>query len=278
MIVKDMPDAAYHGRSELSSTEARLILQDGGPARYRWAKDNPPLVEPSDRFDVGKAAHALVLGVGAEVVVLDFADYRSKAAQEARDEARAEDKAPLLRHQYVEVRAMADAVLAHPTAKAILEQPGSPEASVFATDPDTGVACRARFDYLPEQGERRMVAADLKTTVSASVREFERSVASYQYETQRAWYLDCLAWETGPMPVDLLPELVFIAVEKTPPYLVAVHQLSAQWARMGVEKAKRAREIYAECAASGQWPGMPAEIQVLTAPTWAVYQHEEQYS
>lgn len=269
-----MSEAEYHSRPELSSTEARMILD--APAKYRWRKDNPPLLDPSDKFDVGSAVHSTVLGTGYEVVVLDFPDYRTKAAQQARDEARDAGKVPVLTEKYAEVTAMAEAVLAHPAARGLFGQDGAAEVSVFATDPDTGVDVRARFDYLPAiVPGRRVVAVDLKTTINASKRAFEKSVATYGYATQRAWYLDTLRWAAGPF--EHAPELVFVAVEKEPPYLTAVHQLPAVWAEQGHKLAAIARRTYVECMTSGVWPGLPDDVQLLDQPAWNLYELEERF-
>lgn len=268
-IVHGMTDAEYHARPELSSTEARLLLQS--PAKYRWRKDNPPLIDDSPKFDIGKAVHSKVLGVGADVIVVDADDWRTKVAREAREEARAEGKAPLLTREFEAVNAMAEAVLAHSTARALLSQAGDSEVSVFAEV--DAVAVRARFDFLPARTDRRTVAVDLKTTLDASLREFERAVARYQYDVQAAHYLDTYGQATG----DTDAAFVLIAVEKEAPYLTAVHQLPTQWMAMGRTKAKRARELWAECSKSGVWPGYPDEVQLLTPPTWTVIEHEERY-
>lgn len=259
-----MSDAAYHSRPELSSTEARLLLQS--PAKYRWRKDNPPLIDDSPKFDIGKAVHAKVLGQGAEVVIVEAEDWRSKTARDARQEARDAGKAPLLTREFEAVNAMAESVLAHPTARALLAQPGDTEVSVFA-DVDS-VPVRARFDFLPDATDKRTVAVDLKTCMDASKRGFESSVAKYEYAVQRAWYID--AYETVTGQTDT--EMIFVAVEKEPPYLVAVHQLPVTWAERGHEMSIRARKTWAECTAAGDWPGYPEAVQVLDEPMWHVYQ------
>jgi hypothetical protein len=269
-IVYGLSDSAYHSRPELSSTEARLLLQS--PAKYRWRKDNPPLIDDSPKFDIGKAVHAKVLGQGAEVVVVDADDWRSRAARDARQEARDAGKAPLLTREFEAVNAMAESVLAHPTGKALLSQPGDTEVSLFA-DVD-GVPTRSRFDFLPDRTERRTVAVDLKTTVDASKRAFESSVARYEYAVQRAWYLDDLRVITGESDA----EMVFLAVEKEPPYLVAVYQVPSVWADKGHVMAARARSVWAQCNSAGEWPGYAPTIQLLDEPTWHVYQFEEEYA
>jgi len=268
-IVHGMSDAAYHSRPELSSTEARLLLQS--PAKYRWRKDNPPLIDDSPKFDIGKAVHAKVLGQGAEVVIVEAEDWRSKAARDARQEARDAGKAPLLTREFDAVNAMAESVLANPTARALLTQPGDSEVSVFA-DVD-GVPTRARFDFLPDRTDRRTVAVDLKTTLDASKRAFESSVAKYEYAVQRAWYIDTYETVTGETDV----EMIFLAVEKEPPYLVAKFQVPTVWAEKGHRMAIEARKRWAACTESGVWPGYPEEIQLLDEPVWHVYEYEEKY-
>jgi hypothetical protein len=182
---------------------------------------------------------------------------------------------PLKAEEFDPIDAQAEAVLAHPTARALFDQPGHAEVSVFAEV--DGVACRGRFDFLPEQGERRRVAVDLKTSRDASPRGFTRSIADYGYETQRQWYLDILDVITGPMPYGMEPEMVFVAVEKEPPNLVGVYQLPTIWTAMGATKAVEARRRYAECIETGVWPGYAQDVQLLSPPTWLVYQHEEDY-
>lgn len=276
-----MSELEYHASPELSSTEARLILDS--PAKYRWKKDHPPLIAASKKFDVGSAVHSLVLGTGYEAVMIP-ADLLSSngaigtaAAKAFVEQARAEGKIPLKEAEFEPIRLQAESVLANPSAAALFNQPGNREVSVFAKDPVTGVECRARFDFLPTQGERRVVAVDVKTTVDASPRKFERSIADYGYDTQRGFYLDVYGWATGPMPVGLEPEFVFVAVEKEPPYLTAVYQLTPQWAAMGHTKAAHARAVYAEAKASGVWAGYPTDINFVAPPQWALYQFEETY-
>lgn len=279
-IVFNMDEATYHARPELSSTEARIILNDT-PATYRWKKDNPPLIAPSKKFDLGSAIHSRVLGTGYEVAVIPdemLAKNGAASTTEAKafiENARAEGKVPLKQADLDPIAGQAEAVMAHSLARALLEQPGHAEASVFAEI--DGVPVRARFDFLPDQGPRRRIAVDLKSTADASKRAFEKSVASYGYDVQRAFYLDALAAITGPMPVDLEPELLFIAVQKEAPYLVGVYQLPTVWAVKGHGLARKARGVFAECTASGVWPGLSEEAVYLDEPTWHLYQTEEDH-
>lgn len=266
-IVLDLPEAEYHARPELSSTQARQLLDV--PARYKYRLEHPQ--EHKDAFDLGTAVHAAVLGTGAEATVLDFDSYRTKAAQQARDEAYTAGQTPILAKDYAPVLAMSEAVLANATARALFEQDGSAEASVFATDPATGVRTRARFDFLPDLSGALPIAVDLKTTAHrADKRGFERTVLDFGYETQERWYTRTLQCAAGAEI-----SFVFVVVEVAPPHFVAVHQLDSVWRSMGDDKVTRALEIYAACSASGVWPSYPTDVQLSSPPTYAVYQHQE---
>lgn len=278
-IVHDLDESTYHSHGALSSTEARLILDS--PAKYRWHKDHPPLVAPSKQYDIGSAVHSKVLGTGYEAVVIPAELLASngavstKAAKEFVADARDRGLIPLKAEEFGPIDAAAESVLAHPAARALFDQPGDGEVSVFATSPE-GVDVRARFDYLPRDftlGAPSRVAVDLKTARDASPNGFTKAIAEHGYDVQRAWYVDALQWATGEDA-----ELVFVAVEKEPPYLVAVHQLPAVWTEMGREKAAHARRTYMECVESGKWPGYGDDVHLLSPPTWLIYQHEEKYT
>lgn len=274
-----MPEADYHARPELSSTEARLILES--PAKYRWKKDHPPLIAASKKFDIGSAIHSKTLGTGYEAecipdeLLSSDGGIRSNAAKEKVEEIRAAGKIPLKSSEFQPIADAAEAVLAHPGARNLFQQKGTAEVSVFSEDPATAVKVRARFDFLPDTfslGAPSRVAVDLKSCVDASPDGFAKSIANYNYDVQRAWYLDTLRWETGEDA-----ELVFVAVEKEPPYLVAVYQLPTLWVEMGKTKARVARERYAECLASGTWPGYSDKVHMPDPPTWLIYKHEMEY-
>lgn len=276
----DMPETEYHARAELSSTEARLLLES--PAKYRWKKDNPPLIDASTKFDIGTAVHTKVLGTGAKTIVYPpehltaSGNPSEKAATvEWLAEQRAQGLVPITPQWNTAVSAMTESVLAHPGAKQLFAQPSDAEVSIVTEDPIHGVPVRARFDLLPTAfslGAPSRVAVDVKTSADASPNGFTKSIANYNYDVQRAWYVDALRYETGEDA-----ELVFVAVEKEPPYLVGVYQLPTIWKQMGHTKAAAARRIYAECVTAETWPGYGDDVQLLSPPNYIIYNFEEQY-
>jgi hypothetical protein len=259
------PEQDYHAHPSLSRSGAKTLLSN--PARYRWEADNHG---PSkDAFDVGTAAHAIVLGVGLdELDVIDATDWRTKASQEAKKKAHREGRTPLLRAQFDATLAMAEAVLAHPTARLILEREGQAEQTAFWTDQaddGTPVECRARFDYLTIDEDDQPAVVDLKTTgKDAGPTAFVRSILDYGYELQDDWYSHGFEVLTGQRP-----RFTFVVVEKDPPHFVAVHTLDDLFRRRGRELRLAALNRFAYCTANNDWPAHGNEIHVLTPPRWA---------
>ena len=258
------------GRRRSSSRRRRSVIWSTTPQKAKA------------EFDVGSAAHAKVLGVGAPIAVIpeDVLDARGAASTAAAKEfianAREAGELPLKRHVADEVNAMAEAVLALPTARVLLEQVGSPEASLFGTDPETGVRMRGRFDFLPQpRDDRGRICVDLKTSANdASPSGFAKTAARFGYDVQDAHYLDLLEIVTGEGDASM----VFVVVETTAPHLVAVHQLDRDFTDMGRAKARRARQLFAHATATDEWPGYPDKINLTPPPVWSVYDFQDNYS
>ena len=263
--VRDLPEQEYHAHPALSCSSAKKLLPPSCPAIFKWERSNPPAAK--DVFDFGSAAHKLVLGVGADLLEVEADDWRTNAAKAARDEARERGAIPLLSKDMRVVEAMAAALHTHPIAKALLNrQSGRPEASLFWTDDETGVALRGRLDFLPDSEARdRLIVSDYKTCSSAHPDKFARSAADYGYHMQAAWYLD------GVSALNLADDaaFLFIAQEKTPPYLVSVIELDADALAMGRARARQAIDIYAACVDADSWPGYTSDVALVSLPRWA---------
>lgn len=265
MIVHDMPDHVYHARPELSSTGARRLLDS--PARFKYWQEHPQ--KPKAAFDLGHAAHTKILGVGADIIVYpaehltDSGNVSTKAATRAWEaEQRAAGLTPVTPGDARRVNAMAEAVLAEPEARQILERITGREVTIIQEI--DGVPVRARFDLLGD-GE----AADLKTGRDASPR-FNKSVASFGYHLQRRWYDDAYYAETG----ERLRDFPLIVVESAAPHAVGVYDLDFSYHDKAGEKCEQARRIYRQCMESGEWPWYGR--RTLTAPVWVLVEDEEE--
>ncbi|MFL6141608.1 MAG: PD-(D/E)XK nuclease-like domain-containing protein [Labedaea sp.] len=275
--VYDIPAEAYHADpvagGSLSSTGARKLLPPSTPAQFRhWVDEGSA---PSRVFDFGHAAHKLVLGAGPELAVIDAADFRTKAARAERDEAHASGQVPLLAHEHEVVVAMAEALLRHEDAAALFAVgTGHPEQTLVWQDPETGVWCRARLDWLPVlQGGRRLLLPDYKSAAHADRVAFERAMAEHGYHQQAAWYLE------GARQLALTGRdagFVFVVQEKSAPYLVNLVEPDVVALRWGAIQNECAREIYRRCSESGQWPGYRG-VELAALPAYAENRIEAAY-
>lgn len=259
----DIEEATYHAdRESLSVSGAKVLLRS--PALFRHQQDNPV---HKDVFDMGSAAHKLALGVGAVIEPIDADSWRTKAAQEARDNARAEGRIPLLVADYATVQAMADKLSEHTLAMRLLSE-GKPEVSAYALDEATGVMRRGRFDWLGGS-----VLTDYKTCASADPRDLAGrygAVNKWGYSNQAAWYTD-LARDLGHPAA----AFAFIFQEKTAPYQVTVAYVDDANLWEARERNRAALERFRDCTESGLWPGyVPTDSAVRLSLTDQTYYEE----
>jgi hypothetical protein len=275
--VYDIPEDAYHADpvpgGSLSASGAKKLL--ACPARFAWDRKHPPA--PTAAMELGTAVHALVLGVGSGIVLVDAENYRTKAAQQAAAAARAIGKVPLLPAEYEHAGDIASAVLAHPLAGALFDRAhGDPERSLFWADQETGIWRRARLDWLPHPGryQRRMIVADLKTCASASPAAISKAVANFGYHIQAPWYLDGVR----ALGLDDDPAFLFVFAETSAPHIVTIAQLHPDTMAAGQRLGRHACERFRDCAGAGVWPGYsedPRTIETISLPPWALRDLEE---
>jgi hypothetical protein len=269
-VVRDMPHDQYLAHPALSASGAKLIVQPGGPARFRYRQEHPE--PPRDAFDLGTAAHTTVLGTGPELAVIDADSWRTKAAQAERDAARAEGRVPVLVADAQRVQDMANALRAHPVAGPLMHpDAGDPEVSIFWHDDEHDVDRRCRVDFLRRANpEGRLLLVDYKTCQSAAPDAVDRAIANWGYHQAGSWYRDLIV---GTGLARFVPVLL-VFQEVSAPYLVHVVELDETWLMMGDELNRRALRTYAECVATDTWPGYES-ISLSIPPRWATFRHDE---
>ena len=251
----DMPAAAYFGDalpSGLSQSSAKVLLEDGGPAKFKAAQELPRVEKSA--WDLGTTAHALILGKGIErVEIHDFPNWMTKAAKEAKVATYAEGKTPMLTKDYELAEAMAEAI---PASFAALFTGGQAEVSMLWQH-ESGLWLRGQMDYYSD------AIVDLKTMADASKYGFEKSVHQFKYYMQAAWYRRGVEALTG----ERLPYLI-AGVETKAPHLTRVMEVSEDYLAVGEAAMDRAIAIYLNCTESGEWPGYTTEIEALDPPHW----------
>lgn len=169
---------------------------------------------------------------------------------------------------YRQLLAMRDAVMAHPAAAALFNDEGVAEASAYWTDETTGELCRCRPDWWLKRG----ILVDLKSTEDASEEAFAKSVQKYRYHVQHPWYFDGMtaAHDAGHFPEGWARPraFVFVVVEKSEPYAVAVYKLGFEDVEIGRSQARDNLDTLAECRRTDTWPGYSDKITTLSLPDW----------
>lgn len=269
--VYDIPAEDYHADpipgGSLSSSGARKLLPPSCPALYKYEHDNPSAARKV--FEIGHAAHALALGTGPELVLVDAVRWDTKVTKAEVAEIRERGAVPLKREEYDRLHAMAAALREHPVASVLFAAgTGHAEQSLFWEDRPTGVRRRARLDWLPAFNDgRRMVLPDYKSCVSAEPEALAKAMDNHGYHCQGAWYLD------GVRALGLADEhaeFVLVAQEKTPPFLVTVVQPDAMAMRIARARNRDAIELYARCVAEDHWPGYSDRVELASLPTWTI--------
>jgi hypothetical protein len=260
-IHENVPHEEYLALRALSQGSIKTLLDC--PARYAWELEHPR--EVGAAADLGSVVHGLVLGSGPGIVKIDADDWRTKAAQQQRDSAKADGLVPILASAYDEAMVMAEAVLAHPKARALLEAEGDAELSMrwnHLHDEEV-IPFRGRIDKV-SYVDAAAVLVDLKTARSASPREFVRAVFNYGYHVQHVVYQDGWQALTG-----YEPDFQFIVVESARPYLTAVYRLDEVAVEYGWQQVTQALDTYLACSRSGFWPGYGGDETVtLDSPRW----------
>jgi hypothetical protein len=259
-VYTGLPEAQYHAHPALSASGAKLLLPPSCPALFKYDRDNPQ--EGKRSFDYGSAAHKALLGSGPQVEWYDAPDWKTKKAQEWAKACRAEGVIP----------AMVAALHAHPFAAALFDpERGDPEVSAFWHDPTWGVDRRCRYDWLPHTDGGRMIIPDFKTARAVDLRSINQAIAQYRYAMQATWYMDMAHG------LQLAEDIAFVFVFqlKDPPYLITTVQLDASWEKVGRLRNDAALERFADCTATGLWPGFTDDVELVTPPAWALYEAEE---
>jgi len=265
-IIYDMSDEEYHSDpcrvASLSASTAHTIVSKS--PLHAWSQ-HPKLGgrsrKPTKELDRGAILHALLLGAGRSFVVVrapegeeEFQDFRKKKAKEARDEARAAGKIPLLQHQVNGLEVVADELRQRIGFNGV-HLTGKSEVTIIWED--EGVLCRARTDHLI-LNEHDATIYDLKMVASAHPRAIQAHMEEYGSDIQAHVYPRAVA--------AVRPELAgrvafrFVFCEPEPPYAVVVAEPSGTMRELGELRWNRGREAWRECLSSGTWPGYATEL------------------
>lgn len=252
------------------STIMDLLYDCPRRAWFNHPRLNPDYKEEeSEKFDIGKAAHAMLLEGRDAVHVVEADDWRTKAAKQAREEARQAGKIPLLEDQYHEVKRMVNHAISELAGSEIgiqdLHDEGESELSYIWME--SGLWMRVRPDWISKD---RRIVLDYKTTgASANPEDYSRIIIASGLDVQDAFYTRGIKAVDGTEP-----DFYFMVQETKPPYLCSFIDLDMVFREIGQEKTKKGISIWRDCMATDKWPGYPPKVCTVEAPGWAMAQWE----
>lgn len=233
----------------------------------------PP--EESETFDLGTAAHALILeGSEDRYAIVEANDWRTNAAKSARDEARSAGKIPLLSRQVENVRGMANMVRSNLARFEDDPAPlahGKPEQTFVWND--GGVWCKARVDWLHNDW---LTIDDLKTgAVSAKPEAWTKTLYGRGGDLQAAFYLRGLLTLMADSVIMRAPTFRWVVAENTYPYATSVISLSPEGLAHAAEQVEQGIQLWRRCLETDQWPGYPTRTCYIDPPPFALAQWME---
>lgn len=268
-ITPNLPESDYHAQTGADvprltySIAAELIHRSPLHAHLIHPLLGGQSKEPSKTMDMGSALHSLILENGEGIEILDFDNFKTKAAQEAKVKIYAENKIPMLQKDYDEAIRITEAAL--PQFPDAFKDAHLAEHAVI-WNAFNGIECQSRFDWVnPSSG----LMLDLKTTTNAQPDAFQRKAEEMGYDIQAAFYSMAFS-ATWP---DVEPKWIFLVVENKPPYAVSVLKPKPEFMRIGTSKATRAINKWKECLDSGKWPAYG--YSELDPTGWAITKEEK---
>ena len=221
-------------------------------------------------MDEGKLFERLVTGHGInDLAVLDYDDWRIKAAQEARRDAIAAGLIPVKAKDINGALQAAQIIRAKMEAHIGQSFDAVDHQVRFEWESD-GCACSGVLDCLIVE-ENRVRIFDLKKTQSANPKDLERSITRYGYHIQQAAYIEAVEF--------FYPHLVgrvsfeFLFYETSEPYCVTPARLDGGLRMLGQSRWDAAKARWRDCIMNDSWPEYSAaNLQdgavVLSAKPW----------
>lgn len=265
--------ATYHAdpceTPSLSASIAKVLVDQSPKHAYlahpklgghRW--------DATGAQDTGSLIHALMLGKSAPIEVIDAKDFKTKAAQEARDDAKAAGKLPVTEPAFLKLRSVATTLLTTLSDEYGIRLIGESELAAIwedSTDGGAPVLCRGMLDHLIES---RAVIYDIKTISSAHPDKCSRQMSEYGYDVQWAAYTSALRMIRPSFAGR--EDFVFLFCEVEPPYCVTPVRPSGEFRHLGEIRWARAKRTWAECLRTGKWPGYATSILSIEPPPWAL--------
>lgn len=265
-----MPDAEYRRDPcpvpSLTQSLAKILL-DHSP-KHAWLAH--PRLNPNyehddaTKYDTGNIGHSILIGRGKELKVIQAENWRTKAAQEAREEAAKLGKLGILEKDYEIGLAMAAAAREQLDERGMMTSFVEGHGEVVLAWNEGPTHFRTMIDWLVNP----KLPIDYKSTkASAAPQSVATRLADGGWEIQAAMHergLDALDPENAGRR-----KFRFVLQESEPPYALTVAELDEHCMTLGRRRLAVAIEIWKRSVENNSWPLYPLETVYPAYPSYA---------
>jgi exodeoxyribonuclease VIII len=238
------------------------------PAHYwRYSPYNPNKkeMETTPAMLFGKVSHKLALErekFSQEFAICPSVDRRTKEGKATWEEfnLRSDGKTVIKEEMYDEAMLLADSLHRNTDVTSLIRHGISEQECFWERENDFGVIkCKAKFDYC-----RDGLLIDYKTSTCAAEDDFTKSLATYGYHRQAAWYMDAVERTTGQRP----QAFVLIVQEKDLPEAISIYAVDDYALQIGHEENEAALRCITKRLNTGDWTAYHSGIKAITLPGW----------
>lgn len=277
---EDLAEETYHGdKTGVGSSDLRMMLDS--PKAFYWGFFKGYQKEQTNDMRLGKLIHLAVLE-GAKfknryVVMPEFTGYTAKGeltsspnCTEVKKKKAAwmSDQPPgaviTTEAERDTIIGIIDSIMEHPNGPDMFKN-GRPEVSGYFRDPETGIRCKVRLDFLTFNGQ---LMTDLKSAVTSKRAKFGSNAFSYRYDIQLAVYREACKAINGFYP----DVSALVAVEKTFPFECAMYYFQPEDFVQAEVDYHRALRRLDKCIKGNHWPQRQQIIERIHTPAWFVYE------
>jgi transcriptional regulator of met regulon len=281
--ILDVTPGEYHkdpcATPSLSSTTAHKLVSES--PLHAWAahpRNEDAQLDEDNTDDAdddteatrnGSLVHTLLLGKGSDIEVIEADSFRTKAAREARDAAKAAGKIPIIAPKYEEIAGVAEK-LRNRLRDRGFDLTGESEVAIewYEHGAQGPIVCRSMLDHVfVEHG----VIWDLKTCRSANPRRLRRSFVDYGYDVQAFAYSRAL--ERLRPALTGRVQFLFLFMELQSPFAITPIEPDGAFWEIGKQRWTRAVHLWETCRVTNKWPAYTESVHVLEAPQYVISEH-----
>lgn len=261
---KDEAANIYHANKDfVNSSSIKSMLK----SPQSFLNSFHSIIEPTPAMQFGTLVHTAILEPDVYdnscVVQPDFGDCRTLANKAKRDDWKNTNAGKLIitQEDFDKIDGIRNAISKHHDAALLLKN-GHKERSGYYADPSTGILCKIRPDFYSSDIN---AIVDLKTTENCESDNFSKTIWNFRYDIQIAMY------STGCTVIDkkAVDHHIFIAVEKSAPFEVAVYVADEKMLEVGIRDYEKSMKKLAKCIETNTWTSYQDNMTEISLPKWA---------